>query len=296
MDTALPPFVGMGWAMEHRDRVRFVDCRWSLDGSQGRAQYLDGHLPGAVFADLDTELAGPPSAAAGRHPLPDPDDFALAMQRLGVHDDTPVLAYDTAGGGIAARLVWMLRILDHPAAVLEFRARDVGSVLEDGEVDVAAGSFSPRPWPPTAIATIDEVAAAAAEATVVIDARDAVRHRGEREPVDARPGRIPGSRNVPWTDNLDRGRLRDHAQVRSRFEDLGADATTIMACGSGVTACHNALAMEAVGMARPRVFVGSYSAWAADPDRPVATGPEDTGADDPDPGDVGRVASGRVDA
>lgn len=270
--SQLPPFVGMGWAMANRDHVRFVDCRWSLDGSQGRAQYLAGHLPGAVFADLDADLAGPASASAGRHPLPDPDDFALAMQRLGVHDDTPVVASDTAGGGIAARLVWMLRILDHPAAVLAYRDGDVGSVLEDGDVDVAAGSFSPRPWPQSAIATIDEVAAAAAAGTVVVDARDGVRHRGEQEPVDARPGRIPGSRNLPWTDNVVRGRLDDDDAVRARFEALDVDESSIMACGSGVTACHNALAMEAVGLPRPRVFVGSYSAWAADPQRPVATG------------------------
>lgn len=268
----LPPFVGLDWTMANRDRIRLIDCRWSLDGSVGRKDYLAGHLPTAVHADLETDLAGPATPAGGRHPLPDPDDFALAMQRLGIHDDTPVIAYDTSSGAVAARLVWMLRVLGHPAAVLDFRDSEVGSAREDGEVDVAAGSFSPRPWPADAVATIDEVAAAARSGVLVVDARDRARHRGDHEPVDARPGHIPGAANLPWTDNIDRGRLEDHQAIRHRFTDLGADGPTIVSCGSGVTACHHALTMEAVGLARPRVFVGSWSAWSADPTRPVAIG------------------------
>lgn len=274
MAIEIPPFVTLDWVAANRDDIRLVDCRWSLDGSVGRDQYLRGHLPGAVFADLDHDLAGPPTRDGGRHPLPDPDDFALAMQRLGVHDDTPVVAYDTSGGGIAARLVWMLRILDHPAAVLDHRESDERSVREDGDVDVPAGSFRPRPWPADAVATVDEVAAAASSATVLLDAREPGRHRGDHEPVDARAGRIPGSRNLPWTDNVVRGRLAPPDAVGARFDAVGATsgADTIVYCGSGVTACHDALAMEAVGRGRPRVFVGSFSAWAADPQRPVATG------------------------
>lgn len=278
MPTTLPPFVTLDWVAAHRDDIHLVDCRWSLDGSVGREQYLQGHLPGAVFADLDRDLAGPPTAAGGRHPLPDPDDFAIAMQRLGVHDDTPVVAYDTSGGGIAARLVWMLRILDHPAAVLDHRESDERSVREDGAVDVPAGSFRPRPWPADAVASIDEVAAVAqgdgGVDVVLLDARDPARHRGDHEPVDARAGRIPGSRNLPWTDTLERGRLAPTELLRASFEAVGATSgpDTIVYCGSGVTACQDALSMEAVGLGRPRVFVGSFSAWSADPERPVATG------------------------
>lgn len=268
----LPPFVSMGWVLSNREDLRLVDTRWSLDGSVGRDDWLRGHLPGAVHADLDEDLSGPPGGTAGRHPLPDPDDFALAMQRLGVHDSTPVVAYDTVGGGIAARLAWMLRILDHPAAVLDFRHDDVGSVWEDGEVDVPTGSFSPRPWPPEAIATLEEVGALAPGVTLV-DARTAERYRGDHEPVDPRAGHIPGAVNLPWTDNLERDRIASADVLRRRFRDAGVGTDTVVYCGSGVTACHDALAIEAAGLGRPRVFVGSFSAWAADAGREVATEP-----------------------
>lgn len=280
MSTAqLPPFVTMGWVAEHRDELRLVDTRWSLDGSFGRDTWLDGHLPGAVFADLDTDLAGPPGRGRGRHPLPDPDDFALAMQRFGIHDDTPVVAWDGMGGGVAGRLVWMLRILDHPAAVLDLRTQDVGSVWEDGEVDVSVGSFSPRPWPADAIASADEVAAlgnAPKYAGTLVDARDAPRYRGDVEPVDARAGHIPGAVNLPWQANLDRGEVADATTLRTHYEEVGVGGDTVVYCGSGVTACHHALAMEAAGLPRPRVFVGSFSAWSSDPSRPVATGLEES--------------------
>jgi len=272
----VPPFVSTSWLTPRREDVRIVDCRWSLDGSVGRGDYLAGHVPGAVYADLDTDLAGPASTAGGRHPLPDPDDFALAMQRLGIHDDTPVVAYDTAGGIIAARLVWMLRILGHPAAVLDGGPGDLGSALEEGEVDVAEGSFRPRPWPRTAVAAMDDVAAISAGTVdgLVVDARPAVRFRGEVEPVDARPGHVPGAVNLPVTDAVRDGRLRDDVALRSDLASVGADraADVVWSCGSGVTAAHGALVMEHLGFDRPRVFVGSWSAWSADPDRPTEIG------------------------
>lgn len=276
MVEQVPPFVTASWLTPRREDVAIVDCRWSLDGSVGRADHLAGHLPGAVFADLDSDLAGPPSAAGGRHPLPDPDDFALTMQRLGIHDDTTVVAYDTAGGVIAARLAWMLRILDHPAAVLDGGPADWGSALEEGEVDVAEGSFSPRPWPATAVATIDHVAAIAAgdHAGLVVDARAAERFQGDAEPVDARPGHVPGAVNLPVGEAVVAGRLRDDDTLRRRMVDVGtADHDDVVwSCGSGVTACHGALVAEHLGFRRPRVFVGSWSAWSADPDRPAELG------------------------
>lgn len=261
------------WLAAHHDEVVLVDCRWSLDGSQGHEQYLEGHLPGAVFVDLDRELAAPPSAGGGRHPLPSPRDFATTMARAGVGDDTPVVAYDTAGGAIAARLVWMLRVLDHPAAVLDGGLAAWDGPLEDGEVRPPVHGFTARPWPVEAVADAEDVTETLAAGGLVVDARAPERYRGEHEPVDPRPGHVPGAVNLPFTDNLDDGRLRADTALRERFVAVGVapDRDTIVYCGSGVTACHDALAIELVGLGRPRVYVGSWSAWSADPDRPAST-------------------------
>ncbi|MBY5163978.1 sulfurtransferase [Salsipaludibacter albus] len=277
-DQDVPPFVAPAWVASRRDRVRLVDCRWSLDGSQGREQYLDAHVTGAVHADLDRDLASTPSAQGGRHPLPTPAHFAAAMRRLGIDDDTVVVAHDTAGGVVAARLVWMLRILGHPAAVLDGPADQLGWGTTSGPEDVAPGTFTTTPWPLEDLADIDEVAAAAdglAPDRVVVDARDPRRHRGEFEPVDPRAGRIPGSRNVPVSSLGDDGRLPPPDDLRARFDAVGLAGPgrdVVWSCGSGVTACHGALAMEQAGLPRPRVFVGSYSAWSSDPARPVERG------------------------
>lgn len=274
--AVLAPFLSPRQLRERLDEVRVVDCRWSLDDSQGREQYRQGHLPGAVFVDLDAELAAPPSPAAGRHPLPDPEDFAAAMSRAGIGDGDTVVAYDTAGGAIAARLVWMLRVLDHPAAVLDGGLDAWDGPLESGEVTPAPADFTARPWPAEAIAEADDVTATVAAGGVVVDARGAERYRGEVEPVDPRPGHVPGAVNVPFAGNLDQGRLRPDVELRQRFLDAGVtpDRDVVVYCGSGVTACHDVLAMELAGLSRPRLFVGSWSAWSSDPDRPAATGPE----------------------
>ncbi len=270
----LAPFVSAEWLAAHVDDVVLIDCRWALDGSQGHAQYLEGHLPGAVFVDLDTELAGHPSPGGGRHPLPSPADFATAMATAGVGEDTPVVAYDTAGGAIAARLVWMLRVLDHPAAVLDGGLQAWDGELETGEVVPPVRGFTTHPWPAEAIAEADEVATTAASGGLVVDARAAERYRGEREPVDPRPGHVPGAVNLPFADTLEGGRLRPDTWLRDHFVAAGVapDRDTIVYCGSGVTACQDVLAMELVGLGRPRLFVGSWSAWSADPDRPAALG------------------------
>lgn len=274
--AVLAPFLSSRRLRERLGEVRVVDCRWSLDGSQGREQYRQGHLPGAVYVDLDEELAAPASPAAGRHPLPDPEDFAAAMSRAGIGDGDTVVAYDTAGGAIAARLVWMLRVLDHPAAVLDGGLDAWEGPLESGEVTPAPADFTTRPWPPEAIAEADDVAASVAAGGVVVDARAAERYRGEVEPVDPRPGHVPGAVNVPFAGNLTEGRLRPDVELRERFLDAGVtpDREVVVYCGSGVTACHDVLAMELAGLSRPRLFVGSWSAWSSDPDRPAATGPE----------------------
>ncbi len=274
----LPPFSSAAEARalveSGGDEVRVVDCRSSLDGSVGRHTYVEGHLPGAVYADLDADLASPASAEGGRHPLPTPADFAATMGRLGIGDDTAVLAYDTAGGAHAGRLVWMLRILGQAATVLDGGLAAWDGPLEDGDVRVDHAVFAPRPWPVEALASIDEVDEVLAAGGLVVDARAAERYRGEVEPLDPRAGHVPGAVNVPYAGNLtDDGRLRPAADLRARFVEVGAgpDADAVVYCGSGVTACHDALVMEHVGLGLPRVFVGSWSAWSADPDRPAAT-------------------------
>ena len=265
-------------------RVVVVDSRWYLDGRSGVEAYAHGHLPGAVFVDLDTVLAAPPSAAAGRHPLPDPEDFARGLETAGVGDDVTVVVYDDAGGVIAARLVWMLRTLGQSAAVLDgglaaWQAAHPELPLETGEPVGAAGvspaSRTVRPWPAAALTTIDETQAAAADGTaLVLDARTADRYRGESEPVDARPGHIPGAHSFSCRDNVAAdGTLLAPATLRERLTALGADRLPVISyCGSGVTACHTLLVLEQAGLPVGRLYPGSWSQYAADRERPAAVG------------------------
>jgi thiosulfate/3-mercaptopyruvate sulfurtransferase len=284
--TVIKPFVDIEWVEAHRDEVVLADCRWYLDGRSGRDAYDAGHIPGAVFVDLDTALtrhADP--AEAGRHPLPEPADFAAAMGALGFGDEDLVVAYDDAGGVIAARLVWMLRVTGREAALLDgglgaWRG-DLGSDpgprrLEAGHTDRAPGRFTAHPWPADRLATIDEVAAIADDAPsgpvpVLIDARQRKRYLGEPDGVDPRAGHIPGARSVPCRENLDADdRLLPDDQLRANF-DLDGATDVISYCGSGVTACHNLLTMEQAGLGAGRLFPGSWSQWSRDPARPAET-------------------------
>lgn len=248
-----------------------ADVRWYLDGRSGRKAFDGGHLPGAVFVDLDRWLAAPGSPQAGRHPLPSPETFAEGMGRLGIGDDDVVVAYDDAGGVVAARLVWMLRVTGHDAAVL-----DGGLAAYDGPLETSSRSrppavFAARPWPAGRLAGIDD---AGDPATVVIDARDADRFRGEVEPVDPRPGHIPGARNVPCRANLDgEGRLLPADELRRRFTEAGVteDSDVVAYCGSGVTACHDLLTLEVAGLGPGRLYPGSWSQYSST-DRPAALG------------------------
>ena len=274
------PLVDATWLAGHLDDVVVVDVRSYLDGRSGHDAYVGGHLPGAVFASLDDDLAGPPTPEGGRHPLPDPEAFAVALGRLGVGERTPVVAYDDAGGAMAARFWWMLHVLGRPAAVLDGGIGTWGGPLEEGEghpepVDPPP----PVPWPTDRVVGIDEVAALAADpAALVLDARSAERYRGDRNPVDERFGHVPGAVSAPFVGNLvaPAGRFLDPAALRARFEGLGVASGVAVAvhCGSGVTACHDLLALEVAGLGDPgaRLFVGSWSAWTADPARPVTTG------------------------
>lgn len=272
--TLPPPIVSAGWLAERPGGVLLADVRWYADGRSPAAEHRQAHLPGAVVVDLNRDLAGPPSPGDGRHPLPDPESFAEAMGRLGIGDDTLVAAYDDAGGVIAARLVWMLRVTGHPAMLLDGGITGWDGPVESGEVTPAPTRFRPVPWPAERIASIEEVAATTA---VVLDARDRARYRGDTEPLDARAGHLPGARNLPCRDNVDgRGRLLAVDVLRSRFAALGIDEATpvISSCGSGVTACHTLLALEHVGLGSGQLYPGSWSQWSADPARPAVVGDE----------------------
>ncbi|MEV6299250.1 sulfurtransferase [Actinoplanes sp. NPDC051861] len=253
------------------DDTVVVDVRWYLDGRSGRAAYEKGHLLGAIFIDLDSALARPATPADGRHPLPDPVVFAEAMAAAGIGDQNTVIAYDDAGGVVAARLVWMLRATGHDAALLDGGLNAWSGELTT-EVPVRPEAvFTAREWPAERLATIEETVDGGA---VVLDARDANRFRGEFEPVDPRPGHIPGARNLPCRENLGAdGRFLAVEQLRERFAGVGAggDADVISYCGSGVTACHNLIALEHAGLGAGRLYPGSWSQYSAT-DRPAATG------------------------
>lgn len=253
------------------DDVAVCHVGTTMTGGDPTAAYLAGHLPGARYVSLDDDLAAPPAPTVGRHPLPTPEAFAAALGAIGVADDDAVIAYDDRGGAFAARLVWMLRIIGQQAALLDGGAAAWPRGVETGPVPVAPVVRTVVPWPASAIADSDAVADHLADGGVVVDSREAPRYRGEVEPIDAVAGHVPGAVNLPFADNLVDGRFRPADELAARFGAVAADPDAIVYCGSGVTACHNALAIEAAGLPRPRVYVGSWSGWSTEPGRPVAT-------------------------
>ncbi len=268
----ISPVVDDQWYARNSADVVVADVRWYLDGRSGRAAYDAGHLPGAVFVDLEQCLTANGSAEDGRHPLPEPEAFADAMAALGIGDDDTVLAYDDAGGVIAARLVWMLRAGGHDAALLDGGIDAYSGPLEQATPPRLPAVFSARPWSAEQLADIDD---AANPNNTVLDARDADRYRGQHEPVDPRAGHIPGARNLPCRGNLEAdGRFLPVEQLRQRFRATGVtDGTPVVSyCGSGVTACHNLLALELAGLARGRLYPGSWSQYSHAAERKVATG------------------------
>ncbi|MBV9313374.1 MAG: sulfurtransferase [Pseudonocardia sp.] len=258
-----------------------LDVRWRLTGPSALSDYRAGHLPGAVFVDLDTALADPPGHA-GRHPLPEPDRLIDTLAGLGVGPRSAVIAYDDADGSVAARAWWLLRWLGFPP--------DQVKVLDGGYAAwVAAGypvtTDEPNRPParlvglwPGAMPVLDAHGAAdVAHSGVLLDARAPARYRGETEPIDPRAGHIPGARNAPSGDHLGPdGYWRSAGELAARFERLGvsADVPVGAYCGSGVTACSVVLAMEYAGVRTPErpaaLYAGSWSNWCADPARPVA--------------------------
>ncbi len=273
----MSPFVSAAEVLAERDELVLADVRWSLDGSQGRAEHLTATIPDAVFVDLDADLAAPPSPEGGRHPLPEPEAFAAALGRLGLGDDDRVVAFDQGPGTVAARLVWMLRAIGRPAAVLDGGLSAWPGPLAPGGARRPVVTRAAVPWPQERLADADLVARLLAEdAAVLLDAREPARYRGEHEPVDPRPGHVPGAVNLPTSALVRDGRLAPPDELRRQVEQVGVTGTeeALASCGSGVTACFDVLALEQLGFDRVRLFPGSWSAWSADPRRPAATGPE----------------------
>ena len=261
--------------------VVIVDCRFSLaDTNYGRKAYAAGHIPRAVYAHLDEDLSGPIiHGKTSRHPLPDVNDFSAKLSAWGVDNDTQVVAYDDAGGAIAARLWWMLRWLGHDAvAVLNggIQAWEANYPLSQGVPSVVPATFTPR-LRPELLVNVETVAQAHAE-TLLIDSRTPERYRGEAEPIDPIAGHIPGAVNAPHPTTIgDDGDYLSPTTLRAHFETLLGDTSPIQAvfyCGSGVTAARNLLAMAYAGLGDGKLYAGSWSEWITDPSRPVATGNE----------------------
>ncbi|MDQ1661127.1 MAG: thiosulfate/3-mercaptopyruvate sulfurtransferase [Blastococcus sp.] len=262
--------------LAERGRVVLLDVRWALGDPHGREHYLEGHLPGAVFVDLETELADPPSAAAGRHPMPSLQRLQSVARRWGIRDGDRVVAYDASGGQAAARAWWLLRwgglsgvrLLDGGLAAW----RRAGGAVETGDVVpepgnvVLAGDAMP-------VLSIDEAAALPATG-LLLDARAGERYRGEVEPVDPRAGHVPGAISAPTAANLTLdGSFRPPSELRERFAGLGVEPGRPVGvyCGSGVTAAHEVAALAVAGI-DAALWPGSWSQWSNDPFRPVALG------------------------
>ncbi|HEX4249060.1 MAG TPA: rhodanese-like domain-containing protein [Pseudonocardia sp.] len=292
--------------IEQGDAPTLLDVRWALGDPDGRRHYLTGHLPGATYVDLDSELAAPASPSAGRHPLPPLAELQAAARRWGVTAGRPVVLYDNNGGTSAARAWWLLRwagltdvrLLD--GALAAWRALDLP--LATGEEHPVAGDVAlteghlPVLTAAEAAALADSSTSAGSSTsaagstsatansrnTVLLDARAAERYRGEVEPVDPRAGHIPGARSSPTATNLTaEGTFRPTAELRDRFASLGASSAAEVGvyCGSGVTAAHEVAALAVAGIPAA-LYPGSWSAWSADPHRPAATGPDPLTSED----------------
>ncbi|MFE2052332.1 sulfurtransferase [Streptomyces sp. NPDC059459] len=265
-----------------QDPPVLLDVRWQLSTAKaagaapfdGRAEYAAGHLPGAVFVDLDRELASAPGGG-GRHPLPEVAEFGAAMRRAGVTSGRPVVVYDGGQGWAAARAWWLLRWTGHP----NVRVLDGGLPAWRGPLstEVSApeeGDFTPRPG---AVGLLDaDGAAALARSGLLLDARAGERYRGEVEPIDPVGGHIPGAVSAPTTDNVaGDGRFLPAEELRARFKTLGASEGEEVGvyCGSGVSAAHEVLALAVAGIPAA-LYVGSWSEWSSDPARPIAVGPD----------------------
>ena len=252
-----------------------VDCRFSLaDTELGRRNYLVGHIPGAIYAHLDHDLSGPPVTDAGRHPLPTPEALVQLFSRLGIGNQTQVVAYDDANGMVASRLWWMLRYMGHEAvAVLEggFPAWKAAGLPEQaGSEGAKTAVFTGTPRHDWVVVKTDVLSV-----PLLVDSRAPDRYRGEIEPIDAVAGHVPGAVNFFYQRNWGEGGYLAPAQLAAQFRDLLGNTPAdeaVFYCGSGVSACANLLALVHAGVGNGRLYVGSWSEWSSDPNTPKATG------------------------
>jgi thiosulfate/3-mercaptopyruvate sulfurtransferase len=260
-----PPVISAEELAAEPDAFRIVDVRWYLDGRSGRDAFFGGHLPGAVFCDLDAVLAAHGDPTSGRHPLPSPSAFAAALGSLGINESERVVAYDDTGGGTAGRLVWMLRAIGQPAAILDGGLAAWIGPLSTTEDTPAPTARSILPWPATMLEALEDLDTLETSA-VVLDARAPERYSGLVEPVDPRPGHIPGAVNLPWTTLLGAdGKLAEETALRQVFAEHGLSSADdlVASCGSGVTACMLLIAAEHAGLGSGRLFVPSFSGWSS---------------------------------
>ncbi len=264
------PLVDAQWLRENLGRadLRVIDFRWYLQGRDGRTEYLRGHIPGAVFVDLD---AVPGAEGGGRHPLPSRDQFEAAMRAAGIGRATYVVVYDDTGGSIAARLWFLLGWFGHDRqAVLDGGLQAWTAPVTQEVPTVEPGDFEAAE--PDRSRIVDHSAVAALRGIPVIDARAPERYRGETEPIDPKAGHIPGALSAPYAENLrPDGRFKPSGELRRRYESVGAGHGAVFYCGSGVNACHHLLAMEIAGLNGGRLYAGSWSDWSSR-DLPVEVG------------------------
>jgi thiosulfate/3-mercaptopyruvate sulfurtransferase len=270
--VAFGPLVDTAWLTEHvaDPDVRVIDFRWYLQGRDGRTEYARGHIPGAVFVDLDAVTG---EEGGGRHPLPTAAQFEAEMRKAGVSSSTRVVVYDDVGASVAARLWFLLGYFGHQAqAVLDGGLGAWPGPLETDTATVPAGDFRSAAPDEARILHFDDVRGL--RGVPLIDARAGERYRGEREPIDPKAGHIPGARSAPFAENVGpEGRFKTRAELRRRYGELGATEGAVFYCGSGVNASQHLLAMAVAGLPNARLYAGSWSDWSSR-DAPVATGPD----------------------
>lgn len=266
------PLVDADWLQAHLSDpdLRVVDFRWYLQRRVGREEYLHGHIPGAVFVDLEAVTG---SEGGGRHPLPGAVQFEREMRAAGIGAHTKVIAYDDAGGSVAGRLWFLLEWFGHQAqAVLDGGLQAWDGQLEADVPRVPEGDFEAHAPDMTRI--VDFTALQRLRDVALLDARAGERYRGETEPIDPKAGHIPGARSAPWSENLGPDlRFKSAEELRARYAEVGAERGAVVYCGSGVNACHDLLAMRVAGLRDVRLYAGSWSDWS-NRDLPVATGPD----------------------
>lgn len=276
-NEAMNPLVSAAWLQEHilDPNLRVIDTRfWLGKPSAGFAAYQAGHIAGAIFLDLETDLSNPkhPNGTGGRHPLPDPKTLAAKLSSLGIGSEHLIVAYDdpsTGQGFYAAHLWWLLRYLGHQ----QVQVLDGGLPAWTGQLETSTPTyrqaiFTPRVRPEMLVSA-DDVAIRDTSKTVLIDARAPERYRGEIEPLDKKAGHIPKAINLPWASALEHGFWQDAAAQRERFNLQNAEEIMLY-CGSGVSACANALALEIAGIQGAKLYAGSWSDWVSDDSRPIA--------------------------